>query len=225
MARWVWQEACANTHGHTGDLIMPSTINLFRRALKEKPSAPTSALDLPRLPIPSLSLVRQRISWPEFGKLGEEELPAAVAARFHCAKANATDTGDDLNLIVKLLMARAVKGTETHRSEEAAKLYASLRPLSYGSFFDAYIAEHGENWKDLEERMRHGIDKEGWKPTLQPHVGAVRWYHRPSQGANPRLADLYQPILEWAFPGPVDNGVGVGGTSEPKECRVRGDKD
>jgi hypothetical protein len=178
---FLWQEACANTHGHTGDLLFPSTMNLFRRALNEAPGSATSILDLPPTPFPSVTWLRQKASWPAIGQIGEDELPGAVAARIYCGQKDATHTTDDLNLIAKLLMAKI--RFPTPPSERAARDYAELRPHTYGSYFDAYLAEHGEDWDDIKKRMRHGIDHLGWKPTTQAHVGAVRWYHRPDQGS------------------------------------------
>ncbi|HSK76315.1 MAG TPA: hypothetical protein VLQ45_07625, partial [Thermoanaerobaculia bacterium] len=201
--RFLAAEYCANTHGHEGDLILPSTINLFRRALGENPLTPHSKLDFPEVAFPSRSLMRDLSSRVQLGHLGEEELELAVQSRAICGKISATDTSDDLNLIVKLLIGKQIHSSE--KSLLAGKHYGLERPHTYGSYFDAYIKEYGQKWSDLEERMKDGIRNKGWKPATMAHVGAVTWYHRPSKGANPRLADLYRPILEWAFPGPIED--------------------
>jgi hypothetical protein len=188
---------------HCGDLIMPMTVNLFRRALLEDPMIPASQLKLPAVNVGG-------------GQLGENDLAGSVASRVYCAAKNATTTGDDLNLIVRLLMAKLRFPSPT--SEAALRFYSQHRSHSYGSFFTSYIATYGDEFDEdnLKERMRKGVEN-GWKPDTIPAVGATRWYHRPSNsGANPRLADLYQPILELLL---VDSQKqeNVGGTSY-KEC-------
>ncbi|MES1240665.1 MAG: hypothetical protein ABUT39_03505 [Acidobacteriota bacterium] len=224
--RYLMAEYCANTYAHSGDLILPSTVNLFRRAMEEDPLSQHSKLDMPAVPVLTRSLLRELGSRAQIGDLGEHDLYVQAKLRGICGKLDATDTSDDLNLIVKLLIGRLPHLHPTDRSLAAGAVYGTERPHTYGSYFDTYIDHYGEDWTDLEERMAEGVSIRGWKPSTMAHVGAVRWYHRPSKGANPRLAELYRPILEWAFPGSVDKTplVGTGGTRKDV-CKVRVDKD
>ncbi|HEY6763744.1 MAG TPA: hypothetical protein VI386_03160, partial [Candidatus Sulfotelmatobacter sp.] len=121
----------------------------------------------------------------------------------------------DMNSIVMLWMARHTQ-TQTHWSLLALENYKS-RAHSYGSYFGQYCEKHGPlrvypdqcpAWepdcsKDkcsldakLVERMKDGIAS-GWTPDgkgFGPY-GSVRWYHRWTVGANPRLAKLWEPII------------------------------
>ena len=45
-----------------------------------------------------------------------------------------------------------------------------------------------------EARMDQGIAS-GWKTDSSRVYGAVRWYQRAESGANPKLAELYRPII------------------------------
>ncbi len=47
---------------------------------------------------------------------------------------------------------------------------------------------------EVRERLDEGIT-DGWAPDASRAYGAVRWYHRPSTGANRALAELYEPII------------------------------
>jgi hypothetical protein len=127
------------------------------------------------------------------GTLDEVELGLNVGLRLAAATRDKGDTGDDLNLIVKLLMAR--RFFPTPLSDAATKLYATSRPYSYGSYLGTYKKTYGEDATDIEARVARGIDA-GWQPDSSPMVGARRWYHRPDTGANPQLAELYESIVD-----------------------------
>lgn len=45
------------------------------------------------------------------------------------------------------------------------------------------------------KRIEVGVES-GWKADTSAAFGAIRWYHRPSEGANPLLAELWKPIVE-----------------------------
>jgi hypothetical protein len=122
----------------------------------------------------------------------------------------------DMNTIVMLWMSRHSKSTVM--SESSIASYRS-RAHSYGSYFGEYCKAYkvlqvnsscsiGDTrcCKDksclnsqLTERMKIGIGSSPpWSPDgpgFGPY-GAVRWYNRWSTGANPRLAVLWQPIIE-----------------------------
>jgi hypothetical protein len=105
------------------------------------------------------------------------------------------DTGNDLNLIVMLLM--ATLRFPTPISVKSANWYAKNRVVSYGSFLGAYGREYGEmeTWNPkVRKRFDEGIAA-GWKTDCSRVYGAVRWYQRAQTGANPQLAELYAPII------------------------------
>lgn len=83
-------------------------------------------------------------------------------------------------------------------SEVAVRLYAARRRPSYGSFLGAYRQKYGidpsASAAEVRRRMDQGIAS-GWRMDASPVYGAVRWYHRVETGANPRLAQLYLPII------------------------------
>jgi hypothetical protein len=174
------QALCEMTNVHSGDLIGPATVNLFRRALDENPILPVSGeLRLPPVNIGS-------------GPLGEAELAVNAGLRIAAGQKSRDDTGDDLNLIVQMLMAKLRFPTAV--SNAATSFYAANRPLSYGSYLGAYYAHYGEDATEMASRMEAGIAA-GWAPDATGPFGAVRWYHRPATGANPQLAELYDPII------------------------------
>lgn len=178
------QLSCMLTNVHSGDIIGPMTVNLFRRALGEDPLVPATSLYLPPANVGT-------------GALGEVELGMNVGVRLIAAHKDWDDTGDDLNLIVKLLMSKLRSPTAV--SEAAVNLYAGSRPHSYGSFLGTYRKVHGSDATDIRTRIHHGTES-GWKPDTTPPLGAVRWYHRKDTGANPQLADLYDIIVGHFFP-------------------------
>lgn len=173
------QLACFVTNVHSGDLIGPSAVNLFRRAMGESPLVPLSTLPLPPVNIGT-------------GSLGESELAINVGLRVAIASRDRDDTGDDLNLIVSLIMAKLRFATPT---SEAASLAYLIRPHSFGSFIGAYRAQYGEDSTNQKDRIAEGI-RAGWQPEVSAPYGAVRWYQRPESGANPRLAKMYEPIIK-----------------------------
>ena len=164
---------CESKVAFTGDLVGPTTQNLFSRALKE----------------PSL--------WA--GDPGEEELAANVALRLSAAARDRDDVGDDLNLIVMLLV--ALSESPSPVSGTAAATYEATRPLSYGSFLGTYCRLYGDDADDMVPRLIAGIQgpTAPWTPDTSGIYGAIRWYHRPWTGANPLLAVLYEPIIATYF--------------------------
>jgi hypothetical protein len=155
---------CRLNNIHSGDFIGPMTENLFARARGE-----------------SLS------DWK-----GEAELLANVLLRIHDAS-DRDNTGDDLNLLVMLLMAKL--RTPSADSESGVALYASMRPFSYGSYLRTYRMLFGHDATEMTQRIDAGI-KSGWRADLPPANGAVHWYHRVEAGGNEQLAELYDPIID-----------------------------
>lgn len=174
------QAACMLTNVHSGDLVGPAAVNLFRRAMDESPLVPLSA----QLPLPPL--------YVGSGPFGEAELAANVGIRMAAGGRDRDDTGDDLNLIVMLAMAKLRHGTPV--SQGATTAYRQ-RPLSFGSFLGAYGQAYGDDPTDMTVRIADGI-RAGWAPDASGPYGAVRWYHRPWTGANPQLAELYREIID-----------------------------
>lgn len=172
---------CMVTNVHSGDLLGPMTVNLFRRAMGEDPMIPISlALRLPPVNIGS-------------GPLGEAELAVNVGVRLVAASKDKGDTGDDLNLIVKMLMSKLRFPTLV--SDSSVKVYSESRPYSYGSYLAKYREVYGNDTTDIEHRIAAGIDS-GWPADCSAPIGAVRWYHRADTGANPQLAELYVEIID-----------------------------
>lgn len=163
---------------HTGDLITPSTVNLFRRALDKDPLLDVSDW----LPTPNF----------KGGMDGEWELLVNTHLRIGDTQRNRDDVGNDLNHIVLLLMAKLRFATPI--SDNATKEYASQRPHSFGSYLGAYYDHYGDDMTDVTNRVIAGIEARWLSDTSAPY-GAVRWYHRPSEGANPQLALLYKEII------------------------------
>jgi len=165
---------------YTGDIVGPATIDLFRRAWNEDPMA---ARD-------------------NNGTGGQLELATNVKLRVAAAK-DMDNTGDDLNLIVMLLMSLLrFPVTRNAKCPTTADLinWYKARPLSYGSYLGSYRQKYGVDLKasveETRSRMNKGI-KSGWQPdaNVKAVYGAVRWYHREETGANPKLAELYAPII------------------------------
>lgn len=163
---------------YTGDIVGPSTINLFRRAWREDPMA----------------------SGDGNGLGGEQELAINVGLRVEGVLHDRDDTGDDLNLIVALLL--ATQRFPSSMSAQATTAYAKNRRVSYGSFVYAYQQTYGEDLLQTgslstqqRARLDEGVDKKKWKTDCSRVYGAVRWYHRVGTGANSGLATLYEPII------------------------------
>jgi hypothetical protein len=126
---------------------------------------------------------------------GEDDLAANVGIRL-VAGADRDNTGDDLNLVVMLLM--SMLRFPSSISTAAVNLYAKNRPVSYGSFLDTYYKQWGFHHGDPEDLMAKRIDQgiaSGWKTNSSRVYGAIRWYQRAESGANPKLAELYRPIV------------------------------
>ena len=171
---------CRTTNVYSGDIIGPSTTNLFRRALNQDPLVP--------MPTDVLSA-----NVVYGGPAGDSELFVGSQLRVSASRGNRDDVGDDLNHIVHLVMAQLRFSSKV--SSAAAVTYYSGRNPSYGSYLEAYYATYGADMNDIVNRMNVGIGS-GWKPEGNTAFGAVRWYHRPSSGANPMLATLWKPIIE-----------------------------
>jgi hypothetical protein len=174
------QLACGLTNVFSGDLIGPSTLNLIRRSLDENPMNP-----LPSIYIPPIDLFG-------LGPAGEVEL--VVNSRLRVSKAEDRDEVDDLNHIVALVMSRLRYPSPI--SEGAISLYMNYRPHSYGSYLVSYRSNYGNDDSDMGNRIKNGIAN-GWQPDTSAAMGAIRWYHRRVTGANPALADLYEPIVNF----------------------------
>jgi hypothetical protein len=187
-----WVTLAGRRIAHTGDIVGPSTINLFRRAWNEDPMRAGDGN----------------------GPGGECELLANVGIRFLAAATDRDNTGDDLNLIVMLLMALLRFPSQCNFkcplplpepvmsippcTAQAVQRYAKDRPVSYGSFLGEYRAHHGDESQVHEDELRRRLDagiQSGWTTDASRVYGAVRWYHRAASGANPQLAELYQPII------------------------------
>jgi hypothetical protein len=169
-----WKKFLGFNVSYSGDIVGPMTINLFRRAWGEDPM----------------------LASDKNGPGGETELARNVDLRIAASVTNRDNTGDDLNLIVMLLMALLRYPSDTAR--DAANRYAKNRGVSYGSFLGSYRQKYGLDVKasdvEVRKRMDGGIAS-GWKTDCSRVLGAVRWYHRAEVGANPGLADLYEPII------------------------------
>lgn len=169
-----WKSVLGQKTVYTGDIVGPSTINLFRRAWNEDPM-PASDHN---------------------GPGGEKELQINVDLRLKAAAKDRDDTGDDLNLIVMLLT--SILRFPSSVSSSAGKHYSNDRSFSYGSYLGSYRQKYGVDLNasaaQVKARMNDGIAG-GWKPDCPPALGAVRWYHRAETGANPMLAELYSPIV------------------------------
>src|ERR1035438_5754846 len=90
------------------------------------------------------------------GASGEAELLANAHLRVGASHSNKDDVGDDLNLIVKLVMAKLRFGTPV--SDEAARVYYTERAHSYGSYFGAYKAQYGDDATDFDARVKAELD-------------------------------------------------------------------
>lgn len=154
---------CRSSNVHDGDFIGPMTENLFSRAMNE-------------------SLAHS---------LGEVQLLASTLLRNGQAR-DRDDVGDDLNLIVKLLMAKL--RSASGESDAATAAYASSRPFSYGSYLSTYRARFSDA-TDMAQRIESGI-RSGWRADKPAVNGAVHWYHRVENGGNSLLAELYDPIID-----------------------------
>lgn len=172
-------QLCRFTNVYSGDIIGPSTVNLFLRALNKDPLIPDWSTFLPTKILNG-------------GLAGEGELYAEQHIIVGKTWDNKDETGDDLNNIVMLIMSRLRFPSAI--SEQAVNVYIQQRRDSYGSYLGEYYSKFGDDMKDLRQRIDRGI-AEGWKPDVSAPAGAVRWYHRPDTGANPQLGTLYIPVI------------------------------
>jgi hypothetical protein len=153
----------------TNDLVMPDLINLYKRALNQDPEPNADAL-----------------------------LLAGVTNRWLAqTKLKPDDVGDDLNLIIYLLMANFVKPSEASKS--ALFMYAKNRPVCSGCYLGQYRASYAGDFsadeRTMQQRIALGISN-GWKPDCPRVLGALRWYFRIETGGCPALAELYRPIID-----------------------------
>lgn len=158
----------------TGDIVGPMTINLFRRAWNEDPMRATDGN----------------------GPSGERELQLNVGTRLAASATDRDNTGDDLNLIVMLLM--SILRFPSTVSAQSANIYAKNRAASYGSFLGAYRQKYGVDRNASPAQVKRHMDDgiaSGWPTDASRVYGSVRWYHRIEANANPQLAEIYAPII------------------------------
>ena len=180
------RQICKRTGIFNGDILGPAGTNLFRRALGQNPLLPFLTDFL------STTIAQG-------GPAGEAEILIGTNVRLSQAK-DKDNTGDDLNHIAQLIVAELRWPSDLSR---AATMQYKGRPASYGSYLSTYYERYGsdlDNEDVAKARMDEGIAS-GWKPDVGPIYGAVRWYHRPKGafGANPLLALIWQPIIEYYF--------------------------
>jgi len=130
-------------------------------------------------------------------------LDQGVTMRCNQARGDKNDVGDDLNLIVQLLLAANRRGDKI---KSVRARYARERPRNYGIFMSQYRAAFPNDFtageKDMIDRMETGI-KKGWKPDCTNVVGVFRWYFRAEAGGSPGLAKMYEPILSAYCAAPI----------------------
>ena len=171
-------QTCRLGNIFNGDLLGPSDVNLFRRALKLNAMAVVDELTTPTV--------------VQGGPPGEAELLTNSEIRVAKSNSDMDDVGDDLNHIVRLLMSQLRSSSGV--GDFAVHTYAG-RSASFGSYMSQYYLANPLGQKDMLGEIKQGIWS-GWQPEGSASFGAVRWYHRPVVGANPMLAKLYKPIIE-----------------------------
>jgi len=185
------QVLCMASNIHSGDFIGPATVNLFWRALDLDPMLSPSVLpiiSLPSGPAGEAELLMNQ------GLMGKDVQTTWRLGEVVVTTSNNPDkVGDDLNNIVMLLISKLRHPSAL--SQLATTAYATGRPHSYGSYLRQYYTTYGDDMANLSDRIKVGIVN-GWKPDVSAPYGAVRWYHRASEGANPQLGTLYAPIIE-----------------------------
>jgi hypothetical protein len=132
-------------------------------------------------------------------------LDKAVSDRCAQAKGHMDDVGDDLNLIVQLLLAAIRRGDQI---KAVRARYVRDRPKNYGVYLTRYRDWYKNDFSatdknDMIRRMEDGINNRGWKPDCTSAFGALKWYFRTEAGGSPGLAMMYKPILEKYFAGPI----------------------
>src|SRR6266481_7347190 len=166
----------------TGDLIGPSTVNTFIQA----------GVD----PRSSNPLVNTEVSL--YPLAGDTEILVNVGILRDKAQYDRDFVDPDLNLGVQILMSRIFAPNPANQAAVAAY---QARAHSYGSYFKAYCSAYGPmtaaemKHATIRNRIEAGI-QQGWAPDVNGPYGALRWYHRWTAGSNPKLAAMYQPILE-----------------------------
>ena len=125
------------------------------------------------------------------GRAGDVQLLGGVWTRVGLTLQNRDDVGDDLNLVIELLLSHILKPSRW--SERALKDYAKNRPVSYGCYLQNYRSNWGVdltiNSKEMACRLDDGI-AHGWTPDCPRVLGALRWYFRPETGGNPEGAAI-----------------------------------
>jgi hypothetical protein len=169
-----WQKTVSRSYrAQNGDLMGPGGVNLFLRARNSQP-----------------------------GIIGDLQMPLDVAMRIKSSSTDKNDVGDDLNLIVILLLSKLRSSNDS--TNTALTTYALNRPDNYGCYLQSYRAKFGIDPNVdpavVRNRMDAGIAG-GWSPDCSRVLGALRWYFRVETGANPELAELYAPILSRWFTG------------------------
>jgi hypothetical protein len=196
----------------TGDPLPPTTYNLFIRA----GIVPTFSFPVTKAALSTDGFMAgETLLYGGVGVLKDQ-----ATGKLQCPGQPPPDKLDcvdqDMNTIVLLWMSRHFK--QTAMSEASIANYRS-RAHSYGSYFKEYCNTYhvlqisgscsignSQCCKDkaclnsqLTERIKIGIQSTPpWTPDgpgAGP-FGAVRWYNRWSTGANPRLALLWEPIIE-----------------------------
>lgn len=193
---------------HTGDPLQPATYNLLTRA----GVVPFSIFPVTIFAVSPTGFVLGEVNL----KGGIDVLRHQATGRVPCGSQPAPDPLDcveDMNSVVMLWMSRHT--LPTFLGNSAIQSYRS-RAHSYGSYYKRYCEVYGPltvynqcpSWEPdccadknclnarLTARMRSGIAS-GWAPDgpgFGPY-GAIRWYHRWTSGANPKLATLWEPIV------------------------------
>ena len=152
----------------TQDILGPDLVNLYRRAWGEAPD-------------------------PN----GDKALALGMADRLRQANQNPEDVGDDVNLVVQLLMAKV--RAPSADTELAATTYAKNRPVCAGCYLTHYRRKYPGNYEadepTMKKNIKKGIAEEGWKPDCPRVLGALRWYFRAESNGCSSLAELYEPMV------------------------------
>jgi hypothetical protein len=151
----------------TQDLLGPELVNLYRRAWGEAPD-----------------------------RNGDLVLAGSVLTRLSQAHRNPEDVGDDVNLVVELIMAKI--RSPTTASEQATTMYAKNRAVCAGCYLThyrtAFPGDYGADEATMKARITTGIAA-GWTPDCPRVLGALRWYFRAESGGCSKLAELYEPMV------------------------------
>lgn len=134
------------------------------------------------------------------GEVDKTILDKAVDFRRDQAAKDKDDVGDDLNLIVQLLLAAVRRGAKV---EAIRARYVRERPVNYGVYLSQYRRQFPNEFSADKNTVEAGVKKYGWKPDCTNVAGAMKWYFRAESGGSPGLAELYKPILDRFFWAPV----------------------